>query len=172
MPLHRRFHQLRNLLEVLGRESTDAMLELTVSFHGPWESERDEVSENGLRLSVRFDETTANVGDVISCRVDAQRLEPRAYGMLIAEIGLPPGADVDRASLQRTLSERKSGLERYDVLPDRIVAYIWPPSGGAAFEFSFRPRLAVDAKSAPSSLYDYYNPDAAVVVPPARFRVR
>ncbi|HXV65246.1 MAG TPA: hypothetical protein VEK15_31415 [Vicinamibacteria bacterium] len=92
--------------------------------------------------------------------------------MLIAEIGLPPGADVDRASLQRALSQSKSGLERYDVLPDRIVAYLWPPGGGAAFEFAFRPRLAMDAKSAPFGLYDYYNPEAAVVVPPARFSVR
>jgi hypothetical protein len=30
----------------------------------------------------------------------------------------------------------------------------------------------MDAKSAPSTLYDYYNPDAAVIRPPTRFLVR
>ena len=46
----------------------------------------------------------------INCTVEAERIAFRGYGMLLAEIGLPPGADVDRASLEkaRELSELKS----------------------------------------------------------------
>ena len=40
------------------------------------------------------------------------------------------------------------------------------------FSFKFRPRFALKAKAAPSRIYDYYNPEAGVVVEPASFVVR
>ena len=89
--------------------------------------------------------------------------------MMLAEIGLPPGADVDRESLQQAMGN--SGVSEYDVLPDRVVVYLWPRAGGSKFNFTFKPRLAMNASAAPSILYDYYNPDAHATVAPARFVV-
>ena len=86
--------------------------------------------------------------------------------------GLPPGADVDRATLERAMKETGRGLSRYDVLPDRLVVYLWPRAGGTRFSFSFRPRLGMRAKAAASQLYDYYNPEARAVVAPSSFVVR
>jgi hypothetical protein len=56
-------------------------------------------------------------------------------------------------------------------LPDRLVVYLWPRAGGTKFDFSFRPRFGLKAQSAPSVLYDYYNPEARVTVVPTRFEV-
>jgi hypothetical protein len=92
--------------------------------------------------------------------------------MLLAEIGLPPGADVDRESLEKAMKESGWGLKQYDVLPDRLVVYLWPSGGTTQFEFKFRPRFGLTAKTAPSLLYDYYNPDAMVDLAPTRFVVR
>jgi hypothetical protein len=92
--------------------------------------------------------------------------------MLLAEIGLPPGADVDRASLETAVKNSGWSLSRYDVLPDRLVVYLWPRYDGNRFEFKFRPRFGLTAQSAPSLLYDYYNPEARVVVAPTKFTVR
>ncbi|MDQ3686581.1 MAG: hypothetical protein M3430_13430 [Acidobacteriota bacterium] len=92
--------------------------------------------------------------------------------MLLAEIGLPPGADVDRQSLERAMEESGWSISHYDVLPDRLVVYLWPQGGGTKFDFKFRPRFGLNAQSAPSLLYDYYNPEARAVVPPVRFVVR
>jgi uncharacterized protein YfaS (alpha-2-macroglobulin family) len=90
--------------------------------------------------------------------------------MMLAEIGLPPGADVDRQSLQNAVS--KDAISQYDVLPDRVVVYAWPTAGGTKFTFSFKPRFAMNAAAAPSVLYDYYNPEAQATVAPSRFRVQ
>jgi len=79
------------------------------------------------------------------------------YGMLLAEIGLPPGADVDRASLESAMKSSGWTISQYDVLPDRVVVYLWPRGGGIDFDFKFRPRFALTAKAAPSVVYDYYN---------------
>ena len=91
--------------------------------------------------------------------------------MLLAEIGLLPGVEVDRASLDRAVKE-STGCDQYDVLPDRLIIYLWPQAGGTRFQFKFRPRMGVRAQTAPSSVYDYYNPDARAVVAPSRFVVK
>jgi hypothetical protein len=92
--------------------------------------------------------------------------------MMLAEIGLPPGADVDRASIEHAMREAGWGINQYDVLPDRLVVYLWPRAGGTKFDFKFKPRFGLKAKSAPSVLYDYYNPEARTTVTPTAFVVR
>jgi hypothetical protein len=152
--------------------------QLVTAYYLPWQHSAADGEERGgarssrtLRLAVSFDRTRAAVGEEIVCRVEAERVGHRGYGMLLAEVGLPPGADVDRATLERAMKEAGWGLERYDVLPDRLVLYLWPRAGGTRFSFSFRPRLGMRAKAAASQLYDYYNPEARAVLPPASFVV-
>lgn len=50
--------------------------------------------------------------------------------------------------------------------------YLWPSAEGSKFQFIFRPRFGIRAMSAPSVLYDYYNPEANAAVFPLRFNVR
>lgn len=90
---------------------------------------------------------------------------------MIAEIGIPPGVEVDREGLQKQISETGWELSSVDVLPDRIVAYVWPRAGGTKFSVSFKTRMAMNAESAPHTLFDYYNPDASVTLAPDRFTV-
>jgi A-macroglobulin TED domain/Alpha-2-macroglobulin family/Carboxypeptidase regulatory-like domain/MG2 domain/A-macroglobulin receptor binding domain len=123
-----------------------------------------------LRLNINFDNTETQVGKSVRCNVELERIGFQGYGMMLAEIGLPPGADVDRQSLQNAMSSY--AISQYDVLPDRIVVYAWPKAGGSKFTFSFKPRFAMNAATAPSVLYDYYNPEAQATVAPTRFRVQ
>jgi hypothetical protein len=122
-----------------------------------------------LRLGVAFDTTETKIGEPVRCTVEAERVGFSGYGMMLAEIGLPPGADVDRGSLEQAMSDY--GVSQYDVLPDRVVFYLWPRAGGSKFSFVFRPRLGMKAAAAPSTVYDYYNPESHAVVAPARFNV-
>jgi hypothetical protein len=92
--------------------------------------------------------------------------------MMIAEIGLPPGADVDRRVLDEVVSNSGWTVSHYDVLPDRLVLYLWPKAGGTKLTFAFHPRYGLKARTAPSVLYDYYNPEALVALPPADFNIK
>lgn len=91
--------------------------------------------------------------------------------MMLAEIGLPPGADVDRASLDAAMKGSDWSISQYDVLPDRVIVYLWPRAGGTKFDFTFRPRFGLRAKTAASLVYDYYNPEARASVAPINFVV-
>src|ERR1700688_4673487 len=133
------------------------------TYYVPWAQSQATENENlktgetrGLRLKVNFERRQARVGEALTCRVEAERIGFRGYGMMIAEIGLPPGAEVDRESLEKA---KENGVDGYEVQPDRVVLYLWPSAGGIKFQFSFRPRFGMNAMSAPSILYDYYHPE-------------
>jgi A-macroglobulin TED domain/A-macroglobulin receptor binding domain len=159
--------------------SSLASAQVAATYYVPWSASSASKDANvrvgeasSLRLLARFDKTEGKVSDEIICHVEAERVGFRGYGMLLAEIGLPPGADVDRASLETAMKRSGWAMSQYDILPDRVVVYLWPPAGGVKFDFKFRPRFGMNARTAPSTIYDYYNPDARAVVAPVLFTIR
>jgi hypothetical protein len=164
---------------VVNREQNGpyASVQAVATYYVPWKQSSDlrEITRTGesraLRLAVKFDKTEAEAGDTIRCSVNAERIGHHGYGMLLAEIGLPPGADVDRASLETVMKESGWEVSRYDVLPDRLILYLWPRAGGTKVDFTFRPRFGLKARSAASFMYDYYNPDEQVTLAPVDFKV-
>ncbi len=134
-------------------------------------SDRDISSSRQLALDYSCDKYNAKPTEEVSCKVKAERVGFQGYGMLLAEIGIPPGADVDRASLDRAKKEDWS-FSRYDVLPDRIIVYMWSKAGGSEFGFKFKPRYGINAQTPASTVYDYYNEEAKAIVRPMRFVIR
>ena len=159
--------------------SPAASLQLVDDYYVPWTHmsvESDLHQEPGLsdalRLVVHFDKDSAQPGENVTCNVDAERVGFRGYGMMLAEIGLPPGAEVDRDSLEKAMTASGWDINQYDVLPDRVVVYLWPHAGGVKFSFTFKFRYGLKALTAPSVLYDYYNRQARAEVEPTQFLVQ
>jgi hypothetical protein len=147
------------------------------TYYLPWAESEATAQENfktgekrALRLKVSYDHNDVHVGERVHCSVEAERIGFHGYGMMLAEVGLPPGAEVDRASLEQ--AEAAPGVSGYEIQPDRVVFYLWPTAGGSSFGFDFRMRYRVEAMSAPSLVYDYYNPEANASVAPVLFQVR
>jgi len=153
-----------------------ASAQATASFYVPWSDSNAKNTNRGdanaLRLTTEFDKTAGRLGDEFTCRVRAERMGFGGYGMMLAEIGLPPGAEVDRASLESAMTASGWAINSYDVLPDKLLVYLWPRAGGVSFDFKFRPRFGLVAKSAPAIIYDYYNPEARAVVTPVKFTIK
>lgn len=167
-----------NKIEVVRPGGAAAMNAAVItSYYLPWAESEATAQENfktgekrALRLKVAYDHNDAHVGERVHCSVEAERIGFRGYGMMLAEVGLPPGAEVDRASLDQ--AEAAPGVSGYEIQPDRVVFYLWPTAGGSSFSFDFRMRYRIEAMSAPSLVYDYYNPEANASVAPVLFRVR
>ncbi|MBS1797074.1 MAG: carboxypeptidase regulatory-like domain-containing protein [Acidobacteria bacterium] len=163
-------------LEIAGSEPSKLMAQLVRTHYVDWKQTTganglDVSDSRAVRLAYRCDKTAVKIMETVNCTVEAERVGFRGYGMLLAEIGLPPGADVSRESLEKAFAADWS-LSRYDILPDRIVVYMWARAGGTKFDFSFRPRYAIDAQTPASILYDYYNPEAKATLTPLRFTAR
>ncbi|MCY7374636.1 MAG: carboxypeptidase regulatory-like domain-containing protein [Pyrinomonadaceae bacterium] len=165
-----------NRVEIkIGGNKSAVMAQIVQTHYVGWRdfeaNGRDKNGSRALRLEYECDKQTARPTEEISCNVEAERIGFKGYGMLLAEIGLPPGADVDRASLEKA-KEENWNFSRYDVSPDRIIVYLWAQAGGAKFNFKFKPRYGINAQTAPSIVYDYYNPEAQATVAPLKFTVR
>ena len=155
--------------------STASMIsaQLVADGYVPWKeasvtSKSEPNASSVLKYTVDYSNVKGSTSDYVECHVRAERLGYRGYGMMLGEVGLPPGVDVDRESLERAV-QGTYAVYRYDVLPDRVILYLWPEAGGSSFSFRFRPRFAMHAETAPSTLYDYYNPEASVTLEPTRF---
>jgi hypothetical protein len=159
-------------LSVVGGTAMNA--EIITTWYVPWVESSATANQNfkpgdtrALRLKVGFDSSELALSDSVTVHVKAERVGFRGYGMMLAEVGLPPSAEVDRASL-----ESASDIGSYEIQPDRVVFYLWPEAGVTRFDFRFRPRYRSNALTAPSVLYDYYNPENRAIVAPTRFIVR
>jgi hypothetical protein len=162
-------------LEIKTSDDSQVMAQIVKSHYVDW---KDSVSTNRqvndsrtIRLDYKCDKLNARIMETVSCSVEAERIGFRGYGMLLAEIGIPPGADVSRESLEKAFDADWS-LSRYDILPDRIVVYLWARAGGSKFNFSFKPRYRIKAQTPASVVYDYYNEESRGVVSPLKFEVK
>ena len=177
IPLASTLEKGTNKIEVV-RSGSRAALNASVisSYYIPWadsEATAREIFKPGenraLHLKVSYDHADLKMDENVVCAVQAERIGFQGYGMMLAEVGLPPGAEVDRASLEEAANG--GGASGYEVQPDRVVFYLWPRAGGTSFKFNFRMRYRMEAMSGPSLLYDYYNPESNAAVAPVRFSV-
>jgi CD109 antigen len=169
-------HGGTNTLEFAGTtHATFANAQITAWLYVPWTQNAAGKTETtvpgkifGLDFGYTCDAANAIVGQAINCTVSARRFGSEGYGMMLAEVGLPPGADVDRVSLGKLLDSWT--ISRYELQPDRIIFYLWSSaSEGDKFSFRFIPRYSIHAKAAPAKLVDYYNPDLNAVIAPQSF---
>ena len=164
-------HPGKNTIEISGGNGTLSSAQTVTDYYVHWNSPLATPKAGPLKLSVTCDRTHLEVGAKATCTVLAERVGSAGHGIMIAEIGIPPGVDVDREGLQKQMSESGWDLSSFDVLQDRIVVYLWPRAGGTKFSLSFTTRMAADAQAAPHTLFDYYNPDASITIAPDRFTV-
>jgi uncharacterized protein YfaS (alpha-2-macroglobulin family) len=161
-------NQENNRVEVKAAGNTNlTMAQIVSQFYRKWESA--ETDSRYFDLKVDFDKTEAKIGEGITCKVNVGKKYDRG-GMILTEIGIPPGADVDRAGLET--AKREGKFSNFDVLPDKIVIYLWASSKPLEFSFKFRPRYGINAQNAPSVVYDYYNEEAKATLAPVKFLVK
>ena len=68
----------------------------------------------------------AAVDEPVTGDVLVSRSSCRGYSMVIAEVGLPPGAEVDRGTLANIVDDSSSGVDSFEVAPDHVTFYVWP----------------------------------------------
>ncbi len=164
-----------NRVEIRAAANLPLMFQAVSTHYIDWKDAQDSPVGPGrpkaMQLAYNCDKQNVGIMQEVNCSVEVNRTGRSGEGMLLAEIGTPPGADVSRESLQKAL-ESGLAISRYDILPDRIVLYLWARRGGTKFNFSFRPRYGINAQTPPSIAYDYYNPEAQAAVAPLRFSVK
>ncbi|HEV8484286.1 MAG TPA: MG2 domain-containing protein [Blastocatellia bacterium] len=145
-------------------------VQLVYRYYVRWDLQQSNAAAtDNFSLSVKADKEHAAVGEPVTYSVGFKRSDWEESGMSILEIGLPPGADVDRATLRALLAGHR--IDKYSITPNSMIFYVWPRNTTTRFSFTIRPRLAMTALTSPSLAFDYYNPDLRQALQPSRLTV-
>ncbi len=155
-----------NTVEIDGELT--ASVQVAGRFVLPWD--RVPRADSPFELDVRYDRTDLTRNEPLEARV---RMTYRGEGtfMVIVDVGIPPGFDVDRAPFERLVEERV--IDKYTIAGRQVTLYFGAVSKGATTEFRYtvRPRFPVFAATPTSSCYEYYAPDQRADAKPPRVRV-
>ncbi len=168
---HQRKGSLPIGLELTGGGQLD--VQLLSSYYLPWDSAGGAQVDGGpLSLQVRHAPTTVAQGELVRCEIELRWQPSEPAGMLVIEVGRPPGFDV----VQRDLAKltRDGTIARYELEPRRVRLYLNRLSSQSAFAASFGllAQQRAEVRTPPSGAYLYYEPEVRAVAPPVTLRIR
>jgi uncharacterized protein YfaS (alpha-2-macroglobulin family) len=156
-------------LEIRGKSS--AAYQLVSRHYIPWPAEAVEKKEP-LRIEVRYDKRTIALDDRLRCDVRVTNTTAQAAAMVIVDLGIPPGFDVDPSGFESLRGRGK--IERYSLTGNQVILYFRRIAGGEVIEFPFtlKARYPIRARTPASKVYMYYDPERRGVSEPVDLVVR
>jgi hypothetical protein len=150
-----------NRVVMAGGSNASAML--VTRWYESWPAQGAAVGD-AFGIDIDIDPEQLQVGEPVELTVSITGRQ-KQWGMVVAEIGLPPGAEVDRQSHQ--------GNGQLEVASNHARLYLWLGRGEQEqHRFSFRPRLAGSMATAPHRVYSYYTPEELTELAPLDLVIR
>ena len=148
-----------NAIELEAPEGSDVAYQLVGTHYLPWSSAAA-VAALPIVLRVDYGSRQVAPGKTLTVSAEARWNADRPSGMVLLEIGVPPGFDVESEDLERLVSEKK--VSRYSTSARSVIVYLDQIAAGAPAKLAFRMRaLYPVSAAAPSSVaYAYYQPEA------------
>ncbi|MGL4650453.1 MAG: hypothetical protein ACRC1H_13680, partial [Caldilineaceae bacterium] len=128
-------------------------------------------NNQSMDVQVTYDRTELAVNDLVKVTATIPNYLPQPVNMLLVELALPPGFDVVREDWAALVAEGL--IDRYEVRPAQINAYVSDVAAGETVSFTYRlqARLVVDVETGTSTSYDFYASQWRRTAPPQRIVV-
>ena len=155
----------------IGFEGEGGLYYQVVQVHyEPWDAV-DPGDDGPLSVEVRYDTDRVEVDGVVTGSVEVRNTDPALQDMVMVELGVPPGFDLDRTVLDRAVADGR--LSKYETRPRLLVAYLMgvTPEEPVAFEYRLVARNPADVEVPRARVYSYYNPEIEAFSPPVRMIV-
>ncbi len=132
------------------------MWQLAGAHYLPWTDLPAEPA-SPLAIDVAYDKTKLAADDVINVTVTVTNSDAETTGMMMAEMGLPPGFDLDTSALDPILGQGK--VARYERSATKLIVYLEPvaPGSPVVFGYALHARYPLEATAPESETYLYYN---------------
>ena len=126
------------------------------SYFTPW---TDKKQKEPLSISVNYDRTELERNETVTCRVTALNNAGRRAEMVILDVGIPPGFEVQSHALDDAVKSEK--IARYTLTGRQVTIYLRSLDSNETFtlDIPMKARLVIVAKSPESKIYEYYNPE-------------
>lgn len=126
-------------------------------FYTPWSAAQP--VQEPMSIEVAYDKTQLAVNDVVTARVKVTNNRPGAAQMIIVDLGIPPGFEVQTADLEKLVEDKT--IQKYEMTGRQIIVYFERIAGSGVIEFQYglRAKFPLRAQTPSSRVYEYYNPE-------------
>lgn len=137
------------------------MYQMTSTYFVPW-TEVEPEKTGPLDIDVEYDKTSLNVDDTIHVTVTVTNNDEGASGMVMADLGLPPGFDVDLTELNKL--QKQGVVQKIEKTSLNLLVYINSVTPGKPLQFSYGlvAQYPLEASAPKSLAYFYYNKEEKV----------
>jgi uncharacterized protein YfaS (alpha-2-macroglobulin family) len=127
--------------------------------------------EEPLAIDLKYDRTRLATDDLLNVEATVAWQQPGRAKMVIVDLGLPPGFTLIADDLDLMVQEEK--IQKYDTTGRQIIVYLEELAQGAPLTISYqlRAKYPLNAKTARSSVYEYYNPTSRAEAEPIELEV-
>ncbi len=132
------------------------MYQINGTYYLPWdEVEPDKTGP--LDIQVEYDKTQLSVDDTIHVTVTVSNSDPDSKSMIMAELGLPPGFDLDTTELQQL--QQQGVVSKIEKTAMQLLVYIdnVSPEAPLVFGYDLTAQYPLEASAPKSETYFYYN---------------
>jgi uncharacterized protein YfaS (alpha-2-macroglobulin family) len=130
--------------------------QVVARYFQPWKDRP--AAEPTLELSMNYDRTRLSTRDRLRATATLKYHGRRPTAMVMLELGVPPGFDVDRSDLATLVAMTK--VQKVNRTTDRLTLYLGDVAANSSqsFAYTLRPKYPVKAKAPVAVAYEYYTP--------------
>lgn len=148
-----------------------ALYQISARYYVPWEEVGGEKKEL-LSIDVDYDRTELQVNDTVTCKVTVVNNQPAAANMVVVDLGIPPGFDVQTEDLAELVGSKV--LKRFELTGRQAILYLdrVEPGKPIGFSYHLKAKYPLKVKTPKSTVYEYYAPKVAAVAKPVEVVVK
>jgi alpha-2-macroglobulin-like protein len=146
------------------------MYQVVGTWYEPWE----DAQGDELGMAIHYDRTEFRVGDVAQATAVVRNLGDVRRDMVMLDIGVPPGFQLQTADLTAWEADPALGVSRWERRGAQVTVYLYglEPYKELQLPFRLQAKLAVQAQTPPSEAWLYYEPEIRTPARPITLTVR
>ncbi len=132
---------------------------------------REPEGSEPIGIRVAYDKTTLAVNDEVTCTVEVENRAPGNFGMVLVDIGVPPGFQPLPETIEALVQQKK--IAKYSSTSRQLTFYLDELKRGQPLrlQFKLKATFPMHAVAPQSRVYYYYNPSTDAVTRPVEMQV-
>ena len=158
-------------VELVPEGEIKCMYQIIYSYYLPWPYVERKKEEVPVIIAVDYDRTELKRNDILTSKVTVHNITENISEMIIIDLGIPPGFNVETEDFRNLVTERK--IDRFDKTGNQIIVYLDGLEAHSEFSFTYRLRAKFPLKitTPVSEVYEYYNADMKGYTEPVELKV-
>ncbi|OIO98271.1 MAG: hypothetical protein AUJ92_01690 [Armatimonadetes bacterium CG2_30_59_28] len=147
-----------------------ALYQISARYYTPWT--KTGPADELLSIDVNYDRTELAVNDFVTCNVRIANNQRGAANMVVVDLGIPPGFDVQTGDLAELVGSK--ALTKFELTGRQAILYLdrVEPGKPVTFDYRLKAKYPLKAKTPKSTVYEYYAPKVAAVAKPVEMVVK